>query len=103
MSEYWVPWDELLDSLREYHLFVADVAVREHLTELATAAENHLQLCPDQTPYLRRDDCQIFVHFVSGTQLAEALADASQRVRALENRVAALEAEFAAIRQFWGI
>eukprot|EP00435_Cladocopium_sp_Y103_P051719 s1537_g16.t1 len=103
MSDYWVPWDEELDPLIEYHLFVADVAVMEHLSEIAAAAGNYLQFCPDQTPHFRREDCQVFIHYVSGTQMAEALSNASQRVRMLENRVAALEAEFAEIRQFWGI
>eukprot|EP00435_Cladocopium_sp_Y103_P004727 s1600_g1.t1 len=47
ISDYWDPWDEVLDSLTEYHLFVADVAVMEHISEIATASGNCLQLCPD--------------------------------------------------------
>eukprot|EP00435_Cladocopium_sp_Y103_P039265 s1608_g10.t1 len=103
LAEFWTAWDELLDPLFEYHFFVADTTVMEHLSELATAAENYLLFCPDRTPHLRRDDCRVVIHFVSGTQLAEALAVASQHIRALEDRAAALEASVAEIRRFLGI
>eukprot|EP00435_Cladocopium_sp_Y103_P003630 s868_g1.t1 len=90
ISDYWVPWDEVLDSMVEYHLFVADVAVMEHVSEIARASGNYLQLCQEPCFW---EECQVTIHHVSGVQIAEALSNASQRVRMLENRVAALEAE----------
>eukprot|EP00435_Cladocopium_sp_Y103_P029241 s2961_g7.t1 len=100
MSDYWVPWDEELDSMIEYRLFVADVAVIEHISQIATGSRNYLQLCQEPCFW---EECQVTVHHVSGVQIAEALSNASQRVRMLENRVAALEAEVAAIRHALGI
>eukprot|EP00435_Cladocopium_sp_Y103_P055111 s744_g18.t1 len=100
MSDYWVPWDEVLDSMVEYHLFVADVAVIEHVSEISTASRNYLQLCQEPCFW---EECRVSVHHVTGVQIAEALSNASQRVRMLENRVAALEAEVAAIRHALGI
>eukprot|EP00435_Cladocopium_sp_Y103_P054436 s1937_g17.t1 len=46
---------------------------------------------------------EVTVHHITGLQMAEALSNASQRVRMLENRVAALEAEVVAIRRALGI
>eukprot|EP00435_Cladocopium_sp_Y103_P022356 s2423_g5.t1 len=47
MSDYWVPWDEELDSMIEYHLFVADMAVLEHISQIATGSRGYLQLCQE--------------------------------------------------------
>eukprot|EP00435_Cladocopium_sp_Y103_P000864 s3884_g1.t1 len=100
MSDYWVPWDEELSSMIEYHLFIADVAVLEHIAQISTGSRGYLQLCQEPCFW---EECQVTVHHITGVQMAEALSNASQRVRMLENRVAALEAEVVAIRRALGI
>ena len=50
-----------------------------------------------------RDTCLVVIHFVTALEITEALSVTSQHVRALEDRVAALEATIVELRQFLGI
>eukprot|EP00435_Cladocopium_sp_Y103_P056783 s1242_g19.t1 len=100
MADQWIPWDEELSSMVEYHLFISDTAVLEHIAQISTGSRGYLQLCQEPCFW---EECQVTVHHITGVQMAEALSNASQRVRMLENRVGALEAEVLAIRRALGI
>ena len=103
LADFWTAWDELLDPAMQYHFYVTESSLMQQLAGYATAANNHLLLCPDQTPHTMRDDCRVVIHFITGLQITEALSVTSQHVRALEDRVAALEATIVELRQFLGI
>ena len=103
LVDFWTAWDELLDPAMQYHFYVTESSLMQHLDGYATAANNHPLLCPDRTPHAMRDNCLVVIHFVTGLQITEALSVTSQHVRALEDRVAALEATIVELRQFLGI
>ena len=103
LADFWTAWDELLDPAMQYHLYVTDSSLMHHLDQYANAANHHLLLCPDQTPHVMRDNCPVVIHFVTALEITEALSVTSQHVRALEDRVAALEATIVELRQFLGI
>eukprot|EP00435_Cladocopium_sp_Y103_P053752 s1136_g17.t1 len=100
MGDHWIPFDEELSSMVEYHLFISDTEVLDHIAQLHTASRGYLQLCQEPCFW---EECQVTVHHITAVQIAESLSNAAQRVRALENRVAALEAEVLAIRRALGI
>ena len=103
LADFWTAWDELLDPAMQYHLYVTDSSLMHHLDQYANDADHHLLLCPDQTPHAMRDNCSVVIHFVTALEITEALSVTSQHVRALEDRVAALEANIVELRQFLGI
>ena len=103
LADFWTAWDELLDPTMQYHMYVTDSSLMYHLDQYATLANHHLLLCPDHTPQVTRDDCLVVIHFVTAMEITEALSVTSQHVRALEDRVAALEATLVELRQFLGL
>ena len=103
LADFWTAWDELLDPAMQYHFYVTDSCLMHHLDQHAVAANNFLLLCHDQTPPASRDTCLIVIHFVTVLEITEALSVTSQHVRALEDRVAALEATIVELRQFLGL
>ena len=103
LADFLTVWDELLDPAKQYHFYVTDSSLMHHLDRHAAAADHSLLLCHDQTPPDTRDNCLIVIHFVTALEITEALSVTSQHVRALEDRVAALEATIVALRQFLGI
>ena len=103
LADFWTAWDELLDPAMQYHLYVTDSGLMHHLDHYVNLAHNHLLLCSDQTPHALRDTCTVVIHFVTALEITEALSVTSQHVRALEDRVAALEATIVELRQFLGL
>eukprot|EP00435_Cladocopium_sp_Y103_P014737 s4577_g3.t1 len=99
MGDHWIPFDEELSSMVEYHLFISDNEVLDHIAQLYDASRGYLQLCQEPCFW---EECQVTVHHITALQIAESLSNAAQRVRALENRLAALEAEVLAIRRALG-